>query len=88
MLDFIGQNTIGTALAAIGIASLCYTWLGYPLAVFLLKTFASRPLKHASHTNDESPKVTILLTVRNEARIIRERIQNFLALHYPNRAIA
>ncbi len=61
------------------LGTLLYAWAGYLLllsAFSLGKGFARKEKK--SH-----PFVTILLTVRNEERAVRERIKNLLLLDYP-----
>lgn len=58
---------------------LAYTYAGYPLLAWL----RSRLFAHAPHKGEILPRVSILCIAHNEARRIRERIDNLLALDYP-----
>ncbi len=69
-------------LSLIGIVF--YTFLGYPLILFLLVKIkkAIKPSKTASYCED-FPSVTLLIAAYNEAEIIEEKIQNSFKLNYP-----
>ena len=64
-------------LLLIGIVFYC--WVVYPLMLKLLSVFYAKGIKK----EDCSPHVTVLLTVFNEEKVIRNRIENLLALQYP-----
>ncbi|MDI6891188.1 MAG: glycosyltransferase family 2 protein, partial [Thermodesulfovibrionales bacterium] len=59
--------------------SLIYCWVGYPLILSILNFFCTKSIKR----EDYFPSVTVLLTVFNEEKVIRDRIENLLSLHYP-----
>jgi cellulose synthase/poly-beta-1,6-N-acetylglucosamine synthase-like glycosyltransferase len=68
------------SLFAIATFLLLYTYLGYPALLYVLaKLF---PRIH-SHSNSFLPKVTFIISARNEERIISEKLHNTLALNYP-----
>ncbi len=57
-----------------------YTYAGYPLILYLIGLFRGRRIPR-----DESltPRVILIISAHNEERIIREKIENCLALDYP-----
>ncbi len=57
-----------------------YAYAGYPLVLYALNLFRGRRI-----LRDESyaPRVILIVSVHNEERIIREKIENSLALDYP-----
>jgi len=70
----VGAWILGAALA-LGL----YAYAGYPAAVWLLARLFGRP-----HTPREiRPSVSLLIPAHNEARVIRAKIENSLALDYP-----
>jgi biofilm PGA synthesis N-glycosyltransferase PgaC len=56
-----------------------YAYAGYPLAVWGLARWRGRRPAKAPIT----PSVTVVITAHNEARVIRDKIENTLALDYP-----
>lgn len=62
------------------LALLLYTFIGYPLILKAISTLL--PHRDKSGGSD-CPAVSILLSVYNEEAVIREKIENFLALDYP-----
>ena len=57
-----------------------YTYLGYPIILFLLGLFKkSSRLSEA----DELPGVALIISAHNEERIIREKLENSLKIDYP-----
>ncbi|MGV3591666.1 MAG: glycosyltransferase family 2 protein [Gammaproteobacteria bacterium] len=58
---------------------LAYTYAGYPLLAWL----RSRLFRRAPRKGDITPRISILCVAHNEARRIRDRIENLLALDYP-----
>ena len=57
-----------------------YTYVGYPLLLWVWRRLTSpRPPLEGGDT----PFVSILVTVRNEAGPIRRKIQDLLAIDYP-----
>jgi len=58
---------------------LFYTFLGYPLLLFVLSLFIKRDVLWA----DIQPEVTIVIPVHNEEKQIAEKLQNCLNFDYP-----
>ena len=64
-------------LSLIGIL---YTYVGYPVAMWILSRLRPRPWKVAPIT----PGVSIVLAVHNGASLLPNKIQHLLGLDYPN----
>jgi len=62
-----------------GVAALAYTYLGYPLLLFILSRVRSRQVLAASCT----PSISIIITAYNEERDLAAKLNNTLALDYP-----
>ena len=60
-------------------ATVVYTYVGFPVLVFIRARLRPRPPRAASI----EPSVSIVLAARNEAAAIRARLDNLLALDYP-----
>ncbi len=58
---------------------LVYAYFGYPLLIILLVTVRPKPVRKA----DIEPTVSFIFTAYNEAKHIRKKIENTLALDYP-----
>jgi len=58
---------------------LLYIYLGYPILLFILQYLV--PKKRASKTEIQ-PKVSLLISCYNEEAVIREKLENSLALDY------
>jgi cellulose synthase/poly-beta-1,6-N-acetylglucosamine synthase-like glycosyltransferase len=65
----------------IAAAILAQAYLGYPLSLLALRPFLGRRSRHG--TGDALPTVTLLISAYNEERILRDKIENTLALDYP-----
>ncbi|MHB9154959.1 MAG: glycosyltransferase family 2 protein, partial [Endomicrobiales bacterium] len=59
--------------------TIVYAYFGYPLSIFLLSLL----VKNTIREGDARPAVTFLITVYNEKKSIREKLENTLALEYP-----
>ncbi len=60
-------------------AALFYTYIGYPLLVYLVSiAFPKKVLK-----NSFEPRVTVLITAYNEEKAIRGKLENTLKIEYP-----
>ena len=57
-----------------------YTYVGYPLLIFLWGKLRGRPY---FSDIDYAPPVTVIVAVHDEEQVIREKIKNLLASHYP-----
>ncbi len=56
-----------------------YTYLGYPLILWILTIFFSRPIKKENIT----PSVSLIISAYNEEKFIEQKIRNCLELDYP-----
>ena len=74
MLKEITQIIFWSSLAA-----LIYTYIGYPLLVYVVSFL--RPLKVKKF--DFMPAVTVIITAYNEERDIRAKLENTLQIDYP-----
>ena len=59
--------------------ALGYTYVGYPLLLFIVSTLRPRAIRSAPQT----PSVSVIITAYNEERDIRAKLENTLALDYP-----
>ena len=62
------------------LAALAWTHAGYPLAMGALARLRPRPVRKA----DQTPTVSLVVSAHNEEAVIRRRIDNALALDYPD----
>lgn len=69
-----------TLLFWFSFAALLYAFVGYPV---LVRVAAAVWGKRISRDESIAPSVSVLLSVYNEAPVIRQKIENFLALDYP-----
>jgi glycosyltransferase involved in cell wall biosynthesis len=70
---------ISRALFWGSLGALAWTHAGYPLAMGLLARVRPRPVRKAEHT----PSVALVVSAHNEEAVIRRRLENALALDYP-----
>ena len=61
------------------LGALAWTHAGYPLAMGALARLRPRPVRKG----DETPSVALVVSAHNEEAVIRRRIENALALDYP-----
>ena len=61
------------------LGALAWTHAGYPIAMGVLARLRPRPL----HKADETPSVALVVSAHNEEAVIRRRVENALALDYP-----
>jgi cellulose synthase/poly-beta-1,6-N-acetylglucosamine synthase-like glycosyltransferase len=66
-------------LLASSLGLIVFVFIGYPLAVVILSRLFPRPIIRGSMT----PRVTVLLPVRNGGPWIADKIRSILALSYP-----
>jgi cellulose synthase/poly-beta-1,6-N-acetylglucosamine synthase-like glycosyltransferase len=71
---------ISRALFWGSLGALAWTHAGYPLAMGVLARVRPRPVRKAEHT----PSVSLVVSAHNEEAVIRRRIENALALEYPD----
>jgi cellulose synthase/poly-beta-1,6-N-acetylglucosamine synthase-like glycosyltransferase len=65
---------------AIGLAVPAYVYFGYPALIWVVARMRPRPVKRDTIT----PRVTLLVALYNEERVIEEKIRNTLAIDYPD----
>ena len=67
----------------VSVVTLLYTYLGYPVLVWLMSRFGERTVRRGAI----EPTVSIIITAYNEERHLREKLQNTLSLDYPREKI-
>ena len=73
-LGLVAQGIFWLAFAA-----LIYTYVGYPIFVFLVSLLFPKKVKKS----EIEPLVTILITAYNEEKAIRKKLENTLEIEYP-----
>ena len=68
------------SLVWVCLAAQVYHYLGYPVLLWILTRFRSRPAPHT----EARPKLTLVIAAHNEEVVIGEKIRNSLALDYPD----
>ncbi|MGB9234637.1 MAG: glycosyltransferase family 2 protein [Terriglobales bacterium] len=63
----------------ISAATIGYSYLGYPLWLWLRSRWAPRPVRRGAN----EPSVSAVMVVRNEETAIARKLENLLALDYP-----
>ncbi len=76
----IDSATIAVTLTAVGF--LGYTYVGYPVVLWLLSHIMTGPKSIGGETV-QWPTVSIVVSAYNEAAVIGRRIENLLDQHYP-----
>ncbi|MBS1788266.1 MAG: glycosyltransferase family 2 protein [Acidobacteria bacterium] len=61
------------------IGLILYTYIGYPIIVFLLSRIFLRPVRK----DDFTPSVSVIIAAYNEERDLPEKLENVLSLDYP-----
>lgn len=61
------------------IISLAYHYLGYPLIVYIMSRLVPYPIRRESI----HPRISLIVAAYNEAAVIKQKIDNTLALDYP-----
>jgi cellulose synthase/poly-beta-1,6-N-acetylglucosamine synthase-like glycosyltransferase len=67
-------------LFLLSLIGILYTYFGYPVAMWILARYWSRPWKVAAI----APSVSIVLAVHNGVSLLLRKIQNLIDLDYPN----
>ena len=65
----------------LSLAAIAYTYIGYPLVLFLMTRLTRR--HESPFESDELPSVCLVISAFNEEKIIRKKIENSLGLDYP-----
>jgi cellulose synthase/poly-beta-1,6-N-acetylglucosamine synthase-like glycosyltransferase len=64
------------------VVALGYTYVGYPLLLFIVSSLRPRAIKRGAQ--DETPYTSVIITAYNEERDLRAKLENTLALDYPS----
>lgn len=72
-------SRLASGLFWLSAGSILYTYLGYPMLIFLLGRLLGKEQKFAPI----EPSVTLLIAAHNEELIIEDKIRNSLAVDYP-----
>jgi cellulose synthase/poly-beta-1,6-N-acetylglucosamine synthase-like glycosyltransferase len=67
----------------LSLIALFYTYIGYPLLVYLVSLLRPKEVKRA----EIEPTVTILITAYNEEKDIRNKLENTLKIEYPKKKL-
>ena len=62
----------------LAVIAVLYTYIGYPVLLFVLNRFRSRPVQRAPYL----PTVTVIITAYNEERDLPAKLENTLSLNY------
>ncbi len=68
----------------LSVALILYVYVGYPVLVAWMARIRARPVNRQSSQAAELPVVTVIIAAYNEERWIERKIENTLALDYPN----
>jgi biofilm PGA synthesis N-glycosyltransferase PgaC len=60
-----------------------YSYLGYPVWLWLRSLWAPRPVRRSSGRNSATPAVSAVMVVRNEEVVIARKLENLMTLDYP-----
>jgi cellulose synthase/poly-beta-1,6-N-acetylglucosamine synthase-like glycosyltransferase len=78
------MTTLALAAFWASFGMIVYVYLGYPALLFALGAWRrERPRPRP----DTPPRVSLVISAYNEAEVIREKVQNSLALDYPRQAL-
>ncbi|HKP71722.1 MAG TPA: glycosyltransferase family 2 protein [Pyrinomonadaceae bacterium] len=72
-------NTIAQTIFWLSAAAFGYTYVGYPLLLLVLSRLCTRPVRRAAF----EPHVSVIITAYNEERDLAAKLENTLALSYP-----
>ena len=76
--------TLIKSLFWLGIVTVFYTYLGYGLLLSLLLRFKSKAVKQSDDQTEDFPEVTFIVCAYNEEDWIAQKIENSLAVDYPD----
>src|ERR1700691_2558880 len=61
-----------------------YSYIGYPLWLWLRSRWAPRPVRRGSGGKSAGPPVSAVMVVRNEEAAIARKLENLLNFDYPH----
>src|SRR4051794_15811083 len=67
----------------ISLYAVVYAYFVYPVLIFICSRLLGSKPKARQLASDELPRVSLLIAALNEDSVIRERVENALALDYP-----
>jgi cellulose synthase/poly-beta-1,6-N-acetylglucosamine synthase-like glycosyltransferase len=76
-------QSVAQVIFWLSVAALFYTYIGYPLLVFLVAKLRPRPQRRGSF----EPSVSVIITAYNEERDLAAKLENTLALDYPKQKL-
>src|SRR5262245_11484242 len=76
-----------TSIFWLSLAAVAYSYLGYPLLIWLLSRLFGRTETAPPGDDAELPSLSLLIAAYNEEAEIDKRIQNALQLDYPSEKI-
>jgi cellulose synthase/poly-beta-1,6-N-acetylglucosamine synthase-like glycosyltransferase len=76
-------SAVALSLFALSAVAFGYAYAVYPLGMFALARFAGEDA-HGRLSEDDLPTVTLVVAAYNEAEVIGAKIENSLALSYPD----
>ena len=60
-----------------------YSYLGYPVWLWLRSLWSPRPVRRSSSRSSAAPTVSAVIVVRNEEAVIAHKLENLMSLDYP-----
>src|ERR1019366_5467181 len=60
-----------------------YSYLGYPVWLWLRSRWSPRPVRRGFVASPAAPAVSAVMVVRNEEAVIARKLENLLTLDYP-----
>lgn len=73
------MSTLAPLVLWASLGAVAYVYIGYPLVLFLVSRVRSQPVRKAPI----APRVTMIIAAYNEAAAIAAKLENSLALDYP-----
>ncbi len=73
------MSAIGAFVAWTAFGLILYVYVGYPALLYAASRWFHRPVRQG----DVTPPVTLLISAYNEAGVIKDKLENSLALDYP-----
>jgi poly-beta-1,6-N-acetyl-D-glucosamine synthase len=64
-----------------------YSYLGYPVWLWLRSRWSPRPVRRGFVESSAAPAVSAVMVVRNEEAVIARKIENLLTLDYPQQQL-
>ncbi|OVE80025.1 hypothetical protein BVY02_01495 [bacterium J17] len=71
------------ALMLISLFGVFYAYFGYPMLLLLIAPFKKGPQPRSAIDMENIPKISLIITARNEEAVIGDKLNNSLSLRYP-----